>query len=404
MNDGKQNLTHGLPQRLSASAFLLLLALTSAARAAEPGLDCQRRYVGVNQQLLLTVTAPREFGKVTLALMHYDGTLVTDPVEVRPGRVDLSSALPAIWALEKAAYLQMLDGEEPVGHALVLQPMLSRMLPVTEQSRRPDGSTYTRIVGWRDENAPPPPPPPDPAPDPETEAPPPTTIEERETASDGSTTTAPIPAQSQAPPQRIMSGLRIDPERDVLIRTTAGEIRLRMRHDAAPNTANNFLELCDGGFYEGIVFHRVVPLDRQGLPFVIQAGDPTGQGDGGPGYWLPIEPSTLRHDLGVISMARADAPDSAGSQFFLCLSRAGTSRLDGQYCAFGEAISGADAILAIATIELADAATGRPVKPPVILDVQLVPAPSRSVGTGRPDNPISDAPPIEPPKPKRVPR
>lgn len=362
---------------------LVLLLCAATARAQDPGISTARKYVGANQQILLQVNAPRNFGKMTLALMHYDGTLVTAPVEVRPGRVDLSAALPAIWTLEKAAYLQMLDGDTPIGTALVLQPMMSRMVPQVEQAPRPDGSLYSRIVGWRDENAPPP----KPTADTQTETP--------------EAATAPEPEVEKP---RLMSGLRIEPERDVQMRTSDGVIRLRMRADAAPNTVNNFLELVEGGFYEGIVFHRVVPLERNGLPFVIQAGDPTATGDGGPGYWLPIEPSTLPHDLGVISMARADDPDSAGSQFFICLSRAGTARLDGQYCAFGETVDGSDTILKIATTELADASSGRPVNPPVILDVKLIPAPPRTVGEGRPDHPISDAPPAPPTKPNRVPR
>ena len=391
-------------RRLGASAVSLLLC--SLAIAQEPGLASSRRYTGVHQQLIITATAPRDFGKVMLALMDYDGAPVTEPVEIRPGRIDLSETLPAIWTLERAAYLQLLDGDEPIGSALVLQPMLSRLVPVTEQSRRPDGSFYTRIVGWRDENAPPPPPPPEVATTQATQGNAEDDNDPNDEEQGEGTTASPIAVQdeSESEPKRLMSGLRIDPEVDVLMRTSAGEIHLRMRHDAAPNTANNFLALCTGDFYEGIVFHRIVPLDRQGLPFVIQAGDPTGGGDGGPGYWLPIEASTLPHDLGVISMARADDPDSAGSQFFICLSKAGTARLDGQYCAFGETISGAEAILAIATSELADAAAGRPVNPPVILDVQLVPAPPRTPGSGRPDAPISDTPPIEPPTPKRVPR
>jgi len=369
---------------------------------AEPGLSSPRIYVGAGQQVLLDVTARRDFGKMTLALMTYDGTLIAPPIEVRPGRVDLSEALPAIWSIDSAAYLQMLDGEEPIGSALVLQPMLSRMVPEVAQAQRPDGAFYTRIVGWKDENAPPP-----------TVAPSSSQPPAPATNENGSSEAADEPASQaeanptandESRPTRLFSGLRIQLERDVIVRTSAGAIHVRMRHDAAPNTVNNFLHLCEGGFYENVTFHRVVPLDRNGQPFVIQAGDPTGTGDGGPGYWLPIEQSTLPHDLGVISMARADDPDSAGSQFFFCLSRSGTARLDGQYCAFGETIEGSDAILAIATTPLADPSTGRPVEPPVILETELVPAPPRTVGKGRPDHPISSAPPIEAPKPKRVPR
>ena len=92
-----------------------------------------------------------------------------------------------------------------------------------------------------------------------------------------------------------------------------------------------------------------------------------------------MERSPLPHDFGVISMARDNHPDSAGSQFFLCLSREGTARLDGSYTSFGETLSGAGAIRSIASVELADPETGSPVRPPRILGMRLVPAPSRMV-------------------------
>ena len=88
---------------------------------------------------------------------------------------------------------------------------------------------------------------------------------------------------------------------------------------SAPNTAWNFRHLAANGFYDDTTFHRVVHFDRTGRRFVIQGGDPSGTGEGSAGWDLPMENSTLAHDLGVISMARADHPDSAGSQFFFCL-------------------------------------------------------------------------------------
>jgi peptidyl-prolyl cis-trans isomerase B (cyclophilin B) len=145
-------------------------------------------------------------------------------------------------------------------------------------------------------------------------------------------------------------------------------------------------------------------LTRAGEPFVIQSGDPTGGGDGGPGYPLPMEPGGLRHEFGVISMARADHPDSAGSQFFICLSRAGTARLDGQYCAFGYAVEGARTIQAIAAVELADVAAGRPVDPPVVVRAELVGAPPRTPGAGRPDGPVIDGQADPETQPDRIPR
>lgn len=342
------------------------------------GLEPSRLYCGVHRPVPITVrVADAEAGGVALVVLEADGTVRDGPVTVSPGLVDLAERLPGIWALRRAAYLQLLVGGEPAGSALVLQPMLSRLVPIAEEATNPNGIRYTRIVGWRSELEPPATPP----------------------ADDG-TGTAPAPE-----PRRLMTGLRIYPDRDVVLQTSHGAIRLAMSPDAAPNTVWNFLELCGGGFYEGVVFHRVVPLTRAGHPFVIQAGDPTATGEGGPGYWLPIEPSTLPHDFGVISMARDVAPDSAGSQFFICLSRQGTARLDGHYCAFGYAVEGTETIRAIAAVELADPAAGRPVAPPVIERAELVAAPPRRPGEGRPDTPLVEAEPPPPePQPDRVPR
>jgi peptidyl-prolyl cis-trans isomerase B (cyclophilin B) len=128
-----------------------------------------------------------------------------------------------------------------------------------------------------------------------------------------------------------------------------------------------------------------VPADRNGLPFVIQGGDPTGTGDGGPGYDIALEPSKLAHDFGVLSMARNDWPDSAGSQWFIGLSREATARLDGQYCAYGYAVEGASAIVAISDGEVADAATGRPKSPHTVTRAFVVDAPPWTPGVGRGD-------------------
>jgi peptidyl-prolyl cis-trans isomerase B (cyclophilin B) len=146
-----------------------------------------------------------------------------------------------------------------------------------------------------------------------------------------------------------------------------------MRPDVAPNTVWNFRELASGGLYQNTTFHRIVPLSSKGHPFVIQGGDPTGTGMGGAGNWLPIENSSLKHEFGVISMARAGDPDSAGCQFFLCLSREGTARLDGQYCSFGETVNGKEVINLIAEVPLRDPSTGEPMNPPQIHSITLIP-------------------------------
>ena len=123
-------------------------------------------------------------------------------------------------------------------------------------------------------------------------------------------------------------------------------IRAELYPEVAPNTVNNFISLIQKGFYNGTIFHRVIP------GFMIQGGDPTGTGTGGPGYSIHGEFSSngfandLKHTTGVLSMARTMAPNSAGSQFFIMVADA--PHLDGEYAAFGKVIEGMETALAIA--------------------------------------------------------
>ena len=119
--------------------------------------------------------------------------------------------------------------------------------------------------------------------------------------------------------------------------------------DVAPNTVNNFISLVKKGFYDGLIFHRVI------AGFMIQGGDPEGSGMGGPGYSIKGEfnyngvENNLKHSRGVLSMARAQHPDSAGSQFFIM--HADAPQLDGQYAAFGKLVEGEDVLDSIASID-----------------------------------------------------
>ena len=125
-----------------------------------------------------------------------------------------------------------------------------------------------------------------------------------------------------------------------------GVIELELYPEIAPESVKNFISLANSGFYDGLIFHRVI------AGFMIQGGDPDGQGTGGPGYSIKGEFSAngvkndLSHLRGVISMARAQAFDSAGSQFFIC--HADSQFLDGQYAAFGKVTSGLDVVDRIA--------------------------------------------------------
>ena len=119
-------------------------------------------------------------------------------------------------------------------------------------------------------------------------------------------------------------------------------IKAELYPEIAPNTVNNFISLVSKGFYDGLIFHRVIP------GFMIQGGDPKGSGVGGPGYSIKGEftanrfPNNLKHARGVLSMARTMAPNSAGSQFFIM--HEDSPHLDGQYAAFGKVIEGIEAV------------------------------------------------------------
>lgn len=135
------------------------------------------------------------------------------------------------------------------------------------------------------------------------------------------------------------------------------KIKVELYPDKAPNTVNNFIALANSGFYDGIIFHRVIK------GFMIQGGDPAGVGTGGPGYNIKGEfmlngfkGNDIKHERGVISMARAYDPNSAGSQFFIM--HANASYLDGQYAAFGKVTEGMETV-----DEIASVATDRNDKP-----------------------------------------
>jgi peptidyl-prolyl cis-trans isomerase B (cyclophilin B) len=131
-------------------------------------------------------------------------------------------------------------------------------------------------------------------------------------------------------------------ETRAIIETKFGSMEIRFFPDIAPNHVNNFIELAKKGFYDGTTFHRVIP------GFMIQGGDPNSKdpdkskhGMGGPGYAIKAEFNEKAHKRGILSMARAANPDSAGSQFFICV--ADSFFLDRQYTVFGEVVSGMEA-------------------------------------------------------------
>jgi len=147
------------------------------------------------------------------------------------------------------------------------------------------------------------------------------------------------------------------------------QIKLRLRPDCAPISCENFEKLVKQGFYNGLTFHRVIS------GFMIQGGCPKGTGTGGPGWEIKGEfaengvNNPLKHTRGVLSMARANNPDSAGSQFFIM--HADASYLDGKYAAFGEVVEGIEVVDEIAASETDF--RDKPLKPQIMKTVEIIP-------------------------------
>ena len=162
-----------------------------------------------------------------------------------------------------------------------------------------------------------------------------------------------------------------------VIKTSEGDMVVQFWNDAAPNTIENFKKPAHSGFYDGTIFHRIVK------GFMIQGGDPNSKdpakessyGEGGPGYKIKAEFNDRSHERGVISMARSSDPDSAGSQFFICL--ASVPRLDHQYTAFGRLIKGDEVLGKIGDTPVTRSSSGensKPIKRVVIESIKIVPA------------------------------
>jgi peptidyl-prolyl cis-trans isomerase B (cyclophilin B) len=170
----------------------------------------------------------------------------------------------------------------------------------------------------------------------------------------------------------------MNPSNEVaVIKTSEGEMVVHFWSDAAPNTIENFKKLARAGFYDGTIFHRIIK------GFMIQGGDPSSKdaakenhyGEGGPGYQIKAEFNQHKHERGVISMARGPDPDSAGSQFFICL--APVPRLDGKYTTFGKLIKGDDVLEKICNTPVTKNIMGemsKPTKRVVITKIEIAPA------------------------------
>jgi peptidyl-prolyl cis-trans isomerase B (cyclophilin B) len=138
-----------------------------------------------------------------------------------------------------------------------------------------------------------------------------------------------------AGPDRGAEAQRMHPTA-VIVMENGGEIRIELFPEDAPKTVESFIALSRKGFYNGLTFHRVEP------GFVVQGGDPKGNGTGGPGYTLKAEFTKRKHVRGTVAMARSQHPDSAGSQFYICFAPA--PFLDGNYTVFGQVLNGMEVV------------------------------------------------------------
>ncbi len=319
-------------------ALASLLATLFAGKDAIAQLTPERLYYGVNQPINIRVATPDNVEIDTaIMLQRPDGTTIKVGGVV-PGVANLATMFPEIWTtpIDGVWYAQLHVGIADIGAPLVIQPLRGSgpaqmtdeggtiALKLDEKTRQPNFGTRNARITYPQ-------------------------------------------------PDKLLAGVRVYVDRVATMQTSLGDIEFAMRPDAAPNTVFNFLHLAEGGFYTGVIFHRIVAKLPNGSAFVIQTGDPTGTGDGGPGYAIDLEPSTLPHDFGVLSMARDDDPNTNGSQVFVALSREGTARLDGRYTAFAQALAGAEVIRKIAAVPVGE--NDRPLDPPIIRAIRLDPAP-----------------------------
>lgn len=306
--------------------FILAGAVLAPRAGAQLAPD--RLYYGIDRAMPMTVKIPDgKTGEATIQLLRPVTAEKAKEASVLAGPVNMATLFPELWTNKTPTvlYAQLVVGGEKIGPAVVLQPLAS-----AKMARPGQGKPMFTAMGDQ------------------------------------------------------YSGIRAYVDKHVVLTTDKGEMEFRLRPDQAPNNAWNFRSLVEGGFYTDVMFHRIIGPQGGKPGFMVQTGDPTGTGAGGPGYFVDLEDSKLPHDVGVLSMARSGDPNSAGAQFFICLSRQGTSFLDGAYTAFGEAVRGQDTLTALGAHPVGPSGSGEmsaPAKPePRIVSAKLVDAPPYGTG------------------------
>lgn len=320
-----------------------------------------RLYVPLHQAIGVRVAAPDtdDAAALTIRLIDPASGRSVSTASAAPGPADLSELFPTIWTTPRPRTLlaQLSGSGGDIGAPLIVQPLLQSPSPTDRLTHQ----ALAAVLSGDTESL--------------------RRLSERSAAEKERLRAVPEGGSGDEPP--VLCGVRIYEDRLVRLTTTAGVMEVLLRPEFAPNTSFHFRGLVEGGLYDETIVHRVVATDARGRPFLMQLGDPTGRGVGGPGFNIGFEPSALAHDFGVVSLARRPAElNSGGSQFFICLSRDACAPLDGAYTAFGQVVSGADTLLMLSAvptgpIDPSNPASPheRPLDPPVILRAELIPAP-----------------------------
>lgn len=332
-----------IPPLFVRIGVMLGAVLWGAAAAAQ--ISVERTYCGLDRAIPVQVKVEGPGGKAELLLLEPGTAREVEKAGVEAGRVDLLKVFGTLrrppepkegqerpevtagaWE-PKLYYVQLSAGGKKVGPAVVVQPMQS-----PAYAPRMDRAG---VPMWG-------------------------------ASSSGS---------AEKERTRVFSGYRVYVDKDIMLETTAGQVRIALRPEHAPNTCWNFRQLVEGGLYTDVVFHRVASLSGKPGADIIQTGDPNGTGQGGPGYFIDMEQSRLPHDFGVVSAARLGDPNSCGSQMFISMNREGTAYLDGRYTAFGVVLESAGAAQTLRAIAATPVKSdNRPLDPPMVRTAVLADA------------------------------
>lgn len=370
------------PEYASHVVAWLAAAVALLAARANAQITPERLYYQVNRPVPMQVETPTalEGEDVRPEIILYARTGAATPDDesqdglssrivareaVTEGRVDLAAIFPILWTAREPELLfaQLTVNGESVGPPVVIQPLMTPDVATSLLSHRLETAVRSKDRAG---------------------------LLQLLSMSPFQLDRLSQTVHTEEPARRVHAGLRTYVDQHIRFETSFGAFQARLRPDVAPYTSYHFRHLVESGFFTQIDIHRVVNDDGRGRPFIIQAGDPTSEGFGGPGFRIDFEQSSLPHTFGVLSLARQmNDPNSGGSQFFICLSREACAPLDGQFASFAEVIEGGEVIEAMAAVavDLADPSDpdspfDRPIEPPVISKATLVDAPP--FGTGAP--------------------